>query len=196
MAKLARQPPDPGPYRRLSVTFFRRKTEVVARALIGKLIVHGERAGIIVECEAYLGREDRASHARFGETKRSRVMFGPGGIAYVYLCYGMYDMFNVVTGRNRVAGAVLVRALAPHHGLGADPAVARGPGKLCRAMGITREHSGVDLATDAQLFIARGPHRVAAERVVTGPRVGIDYAGEWIEAPLRFWIRDHPAVSR
>ena len=83
MAKLARQPPDPGPYRRLSVTFFRRKTEVVARALIGKLIVHGERAGIIVECEAYLGREDRASHARFGETKRSRVMFGPGGIAYL-----------------------------------------------------------------------------------------------------------------
>ncbi len=183
-------------FRRLARSFYQRSPEVVARALIGKLLVHRDRAGVIVECEAYLGPEDLASHARFGETARNRVMFGPGGVSYVYLCYGMYDMFNVVAGPARRAGAVLVRALAPHRGLGDDPAVARGPGKLCRALAITRRQNGRDLWRDPELFVARGPHRIAATSVATGPRVGIDYAGEWAAAPLRFWLTDHPAVSR
>jgi DNA-3-methyladenine glycosylase len=166
---------------------------VLARALLGKRLVHGAQSGIIVETEAYLGPEDLASHARFGPTERNRVMFGPGGIAYVYLCYGIHEMFNVVSGREGEPGAVLIRALDP--GALLDRAVARGPGKVTRALGLSREHNGVDLSADARLYIAAG-RVVKPEEVAVGPRVGIDYAGEWAAASLRFWVAGHPAVSR
>jgi DNA-3-methyladenine glycosylase len=182
-------------HRPLSAGFFRRPSEVLARALLGKHLVHGARSGIIVETEAYLGPEDLASHARFGPTERNRVMFGPGGVAYVYLCYGIHYMFNVVSGREGEAGAVLIRALEPGAGLEADHAVARGPGKVARALGLSREHNGVDLSADRRLYIAAG-RAVRPERVAVGPRVGIDYAGEWAGASLRFWVAGHPAVSR
>lgn len=180
-------------YRRLSRRFFERPSEVVAPALLGQLLVCGDRAGMIVETEAYLGADDRASHARFGKTRRNAVMFGPGGIAYVYLCYGVYDLFNVVTGPDGEAQAVLIRALAPLGTLGDDDRVARGPGKLTRALGITRADTGVDLTRDPRLFIAAGR---AAAAVEAGPRVGIDYAGAWADEPLRFWVPGHAAVSR
>lgn len=182
-------------YRRLAPRFFDQPSAALARALLGKRLVHGACDGIIVETEAYLGQEDQASHARFGPTARNRVMFGPGGVAYVYLCYGVYELLNVVSGPDREPGAVLIRALEPGAGLPADPAVARGPGKLTRALGITRAHNGLDLGRDDQLFIAAG-RRIPADRVATGPRIGVDYAGTWAEAPLRFWIAAHPAVSR
>lgn len=181
--------------RRLGARFYRRPPEVVARALLGKVLVHGDRAGIIVETEAYQGPEDRASHARFGPTDRNRVMFGPGGVSYVYLCYGMYDLFNVVAGPDGAPGAVLVRALEPHCGLPADPACARGPGKLTRALAISRDHSGIDLTASERLTITHG-RTVRRERVAVGPRVGVDYAGDWAEAPLRFWVDGSPAVSK
>ncbi|HKE19719.1 MAG TPA: DNA-3-methyladenine glycosylase [Kofleriaceae bacterium] len=181
---------------RLSRRFFSRPSEVVARALLGKLLVCGGRAGMVVETEAYLGPDDKASHARFGPTSRNAVMFGPGGVSYVYLIYGMYDMFNIVTGREGEGQAVLVRAIDPARGIDGGKRAATGPGKLCRALGITRaRHNGVDLTASADLFLARGA-RVASERVARGPRVGIDYAGEWAPAPLRFWVAGHPAVSR
>jgi len=180
--------------RRLSTRFYRRPAAELARALLGKLLVHRGRAGMIVEAEAYLGPEDAASHARFGVTGRNAVMYGPPGRAYVYLCYGMYDMFNVVGERDGVAGAVLVRALAPVRGLPDDPAVARGPGKLTRALGLSRAHDGVDLAGDAPLYLTEGS-RLAPDRIACGPRIGVDYAGEWAAAPLRYWIAGHPAVS-
>lgn len=181
---------------RLSRRFFSRPSDVVARALLGKVLVCGERAGLVVETEAYLGPDDKASHARFGPSSRSAVMFGPGGVSYVYLIYGMYDMFNIVTGRDGEPQAVLVRAVHPRRGIDGGPGSARGPGKLCRALGITRaRHNGIDLTESAQLFVAPGS-RVAPERVARGPRVGIDYAGEWAPAPLRFWVDGHPAVSR
>ncbi|HUH01718.1 MAG TPA: DNA-3-methyladenine glycosylase [Kofleriaceae bacterium] len=183
-----------GSYRRLQPGFFRRPSEVLARALLGKVLVHGRRAGMIVETEAYLGPEDRASHARFGKTTRNEVMFGPGGVSYVYLCYGMYELFNVVSGRSGQPGAVLVRGLAPVAGLGRDPAIARGPGKLTRALKLTRAHHGRDLSADSRVFVAHG-ERVTAAAVKTGPRIGVDYAGDWVSAPLRFWIDGHPAVS-
>mgnify|MGYP001589761228 CR=1 FL=1 len=168
---------------------------MVARALLGQILVRGERAGLIVETEAYLGPEDLASHARFGPTKRTAVMFGEGGVTYVYLCYGMYELFNIVTGRAGEAGAVLLRALAPERGLGEDPSVARGPGKLTRAMGLSRATDGaVDLTTAAELFVAAG-RRVPSTQVAVGPRIGVDYAGDWAKRPLRFWIDGHPAVS-
>ncbi len=179
---------------RLTSRFFRRDPETLARSLLGTLLVHGDRAGMIVETEAYLGPEDGASHARFGVTKRNAVMFGPGGVSYVYLCYGMYDLFNVVAGREGEPGAVLVRALAPARGLGDDARLARGPGKLTRALGITRAHSGIDLGASDEVYLERG-QRVSPNRLAVGPRIGVDYAGKWATAPLRFWIDGHPAVS-
>ena len=177
----------------LSRRFYDRPTVDVARALLGKVVVCGARAGRIVETEAYLGPEDAASHARFGRTARNDVMFGRAGVAYVYFIYGMYDMFNVVTHRGAEAGAVLVRALAPVEGIGDDPSVARGPGKLTRALGITREHNRVDLTSHRHLFIAGGKR---PGPIACGPRVGVAYAGAWAARPLRFWIEGHAAVSK
>jgi len=164
--------------------------------LLGKHLVAGDRAGIIVETEAYLGSHDKASHARFGRTRRNAVMFGHGGVSYVYLCYGMYDLFNVVTGRDGDPQAVLIRALEPVRGIGGDVAVTRGPGKLTRALGITRSHSGLDMTgASTPVYIAPG-RRISRTDISVGPRVGVDYAGDWASAPLRFWIAGHPSVSR
>jgi DNA-3-methyladenine glycosylase len=146
---------------------------------------------MIVEAEAYLGPEDRASHARFGSRARNAVMFGPGGVTYVYLCYGVHEMFNIVTGKAGEAGAVLIRALAPLVGLADDDAVARGPGKVTRALGIDRSHDRLGLDGD-DLFVAR--HR-RPPAVAVGPRIGVDYAGAWADEPLRFWWPGHRAVS-
>ena len=180
--------------RRLAARFFQRDHATVARALLGCALVHGDRPAIIVETEAYLGPADLASHARFGPTARNRVMFGPGGVSYVYLCYGVHEMFNIVTSVDGDPGAVLVRAVAPLVGLPDDAAVGRGPGKVTRALGLSRAQHGLALDGDA-LFVARWT-RVAPVRVVRGPRVGVDYAGPWAAEPLRFTIDGHPAVSR
>ena len=173
--------------RPLSRRFFSRPNDELAPALLGKLLVCGDRVGCIVETEAYLGPHDLASHARFGVTRRNDVMFGPCGVAYVYFIYGMYDMFNIV---GRESGAVLVRALA----VGDDDQIARGPGKLTRALGITvAHHNGVDLTESDALYVADARR---SGDIATGPRVGVDYAGAWASKPLRFWIKGHPAVSK
>jgi DNA-3-methyladenine glycosylase len=118
-------------------------------------------------------------------------MFGPPGHAYVYLIYGMHHCMNVVTGPEGSGTAVLLRALAPVRGLDASTS---GPGRLCRAMGVTRDHYGIDLCGDT-LWLAQddapGPAAIAAS-----PRIGVDYAGEWAAKPLRFFVPGHPAVSR
>lgn len=177
---------------RLPTTWFRRDALVVARELVGTVLVHGRRAGIIVETEAYLGPEDLASHARFGPTARTSVMFGPGGVSYVYLCYGIHEMFNIVTGDEGAGQAVLIRAIAPYVGLPDDPHVGRGPGKVTAALGIDRSLDRKDLSK-GPLFVARGLEPTA---IATGPRVGVAYAKEWAAKPYRFWWRAHPAVSR
>lgn len=165
----------------------------MARALIGCALVHRRRVGIIVETEAYLGPQDLASHARFGSTARTSVMFGPGGVSYVYLCYGIHQMFNIVTGAEGSGQAVLIRAIAPHAGLPEDPAIGRGPGKVTTALLLDRSHDRRDLARGA-LFVAAAPESPPA--IATGPRIGVDYAGAWATRPYRFWWRDHPSVSR
>lgn len=180
---------------RLPPEFYRRESPEVARALIGCALVHGRRAGIIVETEAYLGPEDRASHARFGPTERTSVMFGPGGVAYVYLCYGVHEMFNIVTGEAGRGQAVLIRAIAPLVGLPDDAAIGRGPGKVTAALGIDRRHDRRDLARGS-LFVARTGGAPAKLAIAAGPRIGVDYAGAWAARPYRYWWRDHPAVSR
>ena len=178
---------------RLPLAWFQRPTPVVARALIGCVLVHGDRAGRIVETEAYLGPEDQASHARFGPTARTRVMFGPGGVTYVYLCYGIHQMFNIVTDRDGQAGAVLVRAIAPVAGLPPDPAIGRGPGKVTRALGLGPAQHG--RALDADALHVR-PGRVPARAIATTARIGVDYAGPWARRRLRFVLAGDPAVSR
>jgi DNA-3-methyladenine glycosylase len=177
---------------RLPGSFYMRDVVTVARELIGCALVHGKRAGVIVETEAYRGPEDLASHARFGPTQRTSVMFGPGGVSYVYLCYGIHQMFNIVTGEDGEGQAVLIRAVAPLVGMPEDASVGRGPGKVTKALGLDRRHDRKDLA--------RGPLFVAAHAVPSkigkGPRVGVDYAGAWAKKPLRFWWSEHPSVSR
>jgi DNA-3-methyladenine glycosylase len=181
---------------RLSTAFFARDATVVARALIGCALVHRARAGMIVETEAYAGTLDRASHARFGETPRTAVMFGRAGISYVYLCYGVHEMFNIVTGAHGDPQAVLIRAIAPLVGFGEHPAVAigRGPGKVTTALGLDRRHDRRALERGA-LFVARA-RRPRRDQIAIGPRIGVDYAGEWAARPWRFWWRDDPAVSK
>ena len=176
---------------RLPATFFAGDAVTVARTLIGCALVHRDRAGIIVETEAYLGPDDLASHARFGPTPRTSVMFGPGGVSYVYLCYGIHQMFNIVTGSDGEGQAVLIRAIASYAGLPDDPLVGRGPGKVTQALSLDRRHDRRDLAR-GDLFVATA---LTPPRIAKGPRIGIAYAGAWVDRPLRFWWRDHPSVS-
>jgi DNA-3-methyladenine glycosylase len=178
--------------KRLDQAFFAREAADVARALIGCALVHGDRAGMIVETEAYIGPEDLACHARFGPTARTSVMFGPAGRSYVYLCYGIHEMFNIVTGPDGDGQAVLVRAIAPLAGLPDDPHVGRGPGKVTRALAIDRSHDRLDLTT-GPLYVAK---HATPEKLAIGPRIGVDYAGAWAKRKLRFWWRDHASVSR
>jgi DNA-3-methyladenine glycosylase len=175
--------------------FYDRQTETVARELLGMLLAHrleGRlRVGRVVETEAYLGPHDLAAHSARGRTPRTEVMFGPPGHAYVYLIYGVHHCLNVVTEPEGHAAAVLIRALEPVQGVEANT---RGPGRLCRALGIDRRHNGLDLVGD-DLFLAEPPRREPIE-VVARPRIGVAYAGEWADKPLRFLIRGNAFVSR
>jgi len=181
----------------------------VARDLLGqKLVVpnkNGSRvAGIIVETEAYRGPEDRASHAYNGRrTPRTETMYGLGGTAYVYFVYGMYNQFNVVTNTEDIPHAVLVRAVEPVEGLDlirrrragrSEYELTSGPGRLCVAMGIDRRLDKADLLGE-RVWIEEGVS-ISPGEIARGPRVGIDYAEQWIDKPWRFWVRDNPFVSR
>ncbi len=196
---------------KLSREFYtRRDTLLVARELLGKCLIvpapDGARiAGRIVETEAYMGAEDKASHA-FGNrrTARTSMMFCEGGVAYVYLIYGMYYQFNVVTGIESVPDAVLIRAVEPEEGLELMRArrpvkqernLTSGPGKLCAAFGIDRSYNGADLLGE-QLWIEQGASDVKQSEIVAGPRIGIAYAEEYVEKPWRFWVRGNLYVSR
>ena len=196
--------------KRLPREFFtRRDVLLVARELLGQVLVVPARdgariAGMIVETEAYRGPADRASHAYGGRrTRRTETMYRVGGTAYVYFVYGMYYQFNVVTNVEDIPHAVLIRALEPVEGITvmrkrrqahADHNLASGPGKLCIALGIDRGLDGADLLGD-RVWIEAG-RSVRPASIGVGPRVGIDYAGEWVAKPWRFWIRDNVHVSR
>jgi len=183
----------------------------VARDLLGRYLVRridGERLVLrIVETEAYLGFDDPASHAFGGRrTARTEVMYEAGGVAYVYLIYGMHHCMNVVTGSSGRASAVLLRAggaleggeaMLRRRGLGRAPRrgdIAGGPGKICSALGIDRSLTGSDL-TRGELRVSSG-QPVSRAEIISGPRVGVDYAGEAASWPLRFAIRGHPEVSK
>lgn len=179
---------------RLGRAFYARPAVDVARALLGQTLVHDDagirRAGRIVETEAYVSAADRACHAAKGRTARTEVMFGEPGHAYVYLIYGMYECFNVVTDVVGHPSAVLIRALEP-----VDACLGKtdGPGKLTRALAITRAQNRGDLV-DGPLWIEAG-EPIDPREIARGPRVGVDYAGAWARRLLRFWLRGNAWVS-
>jgi len=180
---------------RLRRSFYDRDPITVARELLGKHLVHVskgvERIGRIVEVEAYLGPHDLAAHSARGLTRRTRVMFGPPGHAYVYLIYGMYHCMNVVTEGEGRASAVLLRALEPVANINGRTS---GPGLLCRAMHIDRRLNGHDLTSD-EFHIAAAP-MVEPFKIIKRPRIGVDYAGPWAKRRLRFYLEGNRFVSR
>lgn len=181
-------------YEKLDRAFYARDTQTVARDLLGKLLLRkteGQlRIGKIVEVEAYLGPQDLAAHSSKGLTPRTQAMFGPPGHAYVYLIYGMHHCMNVVTEPEGSGTGVLLRAIEPIAHIQSNT---RGPGLLSRAMGITRNDYGHDLCSD-DFFLAR-PASTGAFQIASSPRIGVAYAKEWADKPLRFFIAGNPYVS-
>jgi DNA-3-methyladenine glycosylase len=179
---------------KLEHEFFQRPAIELARELIGKVLVRRRRGkeyrARIVETEAYVGAHDLACHAAKGRTRRTEVMFGPGGHAYVYFIYGMYDMFNIVASVTGDAQAVLVRAGEAVDGRKVDLS---GPGKLTRGMFISRKLNGASLTGEQIYLLDAGG---SEPRILVGPRVGVDYAEQWKDEPLRFMDRDSRAVSK
>lgn len=178
----------------LPLPFYRRPTMVVARDLLGRRLCRRlpdarVLTGRIVEVEAYDGPDDRASHARAGRTRRTAPLFEAGGIAYVYLVYGMHHCLNVVTGDAGYPAAILVRAAESP----APGASASGPGRLTRAFAIDRALDGAPL-TGPDLWLEAG-EPVPDRAVARTPRIGVDYAGPWARRPMRFVIKGHPAES-
>ncbi|MFM9906167.1 MAG: DNA-3-methyladenine glycosylase [Nitrospiraceae bacterium] len=178
----------------LPQSYFTRPTVTVARSLIGKYLVRviedRSVAGRIVEVEAYVGPDDQACHASKGRTQRTDVMFGAGGIAYVYLIYGMYHCLNVVTELEGFPSAVLIRAIE------LDRDLIDGPGKLCRALQIDCSLNRADLTSGEFLWFEDRGESVGSGSIEVHPRVGVDYAGEWAKKPWRFRLRNTLAPAR
>jgi DNA-3-methyladenine glycosylase len=188
----------------LAQEFYDRDTEQVARDLLGCIVAcrspEGLTSGRIVETEAYLGPHDPACHAVAGLTNRTRWLFGPPGVAYVYFIYGVHWCLNAVTREEGHGSAVLIRAVEPvqgveimreRRGVERDRDLTNGPGKLCQAMGITGRHNGLPLATSALTIHPGAP--LPDEAVAVTPRIGITKAAEW---PLRWVVRESAFLSR
>lgn len=171
--------------------FFERDALLLARALVGTYLVHGDRVARIVETEAYRGPKDLACHARAGLTKRTRALLGPPAHAYVFLVYGMHECFNVVGGAEGRGHAVLIRAVEPVAGIAASVRTS-GPGLLTRALAISRAHDGKSL-TSSELFVAA---RTKRPRITVRTRIGVEYAGKWAKKPWRFYDPDSKCVSK
>lgn len=174
----------------LRKAFFERDPETVARELIGTYLVragsNGEYAAMIVETESYGGPEDLASHARHGMTARNAPIWERGGSFYVYLCYGIHEMLNIATGRKGEAGAVLIRGVEG----------AAGPGRVTKALGVDRSLSGKPASRGTGLWVEDRGIAVEAADIEVTPRIGVGYAGDWADAPLRFVLRTHSHRSK
>ncbi len=194
-------------YVKIPKSFYEKENVVkIARELLGKYIFTNSKGimtgGIIVETEAYNGRMDKACHAYHRRTSRTEIMYQSGGVAYVYLCYGIHHLFNVVTNRSGLADAVLIRAIEPVFGYdhmreryGNSKAwVTNGPGKLSKALGITTKLNGTNLMGD-KIFIATHKSQ-KRPKIATDTRIGVDYAGEDALLPWRFYIENNKWVSK
>lgn len=175
--------------KRLSRKFFEKPTVKVARELLGKFLIRkiipstssGQAKIIrarITETEAYCGTRDLACHASKGLTERTRVMFGPAGLSYVYVIYGMYHCLNIVTEKKGNPSAVLIRAL--------DYESCDGPGKLCRELKIDKKLNNIDITQSNLLWIEDGETKTKSSQIKRGKRIGVDYAGKWKDKLWRF----------
>ncbi|MES2371783.1 MAG: DNA-3-methyladenine glycosylase [Bacteroidota bacterium] len=195
---------------KLPVEFYRQKNVcAIAKALIGKVLMSSFNnmvtSGRIVETEAYNGAVDKASHAWGGRrTNRTEIMYANGGVSYVYLCYGIHHLFNVVTNVQDVPHAILIRAMEPLTGidhmlqrtgkLKQDHTLTRGPGNVSKAMGIYTQHTGLSLLGN-ELFIVDDGFKVKPSQIIATPRIGVDYAGKDALLPYRFILTKNPYVS-
>lgn len=196
--------------KKLQESFYHRDDVVqVAKELLGKILVTKfndvETAGRIMEVEAYNGEIDKASHAYGGRrTNRTEIMYAHGGVAYVYLCYGIHHLFNVVTNDKDIPHAILIRALEPVKGIEtmlkrtnkrkADYTLTRGPGNVSKALGIYTKHTGLSLLSKG-LYIADDGTRYTAKEIASSPRIGVDYAGEDALLKYRFFVKESKYVS-
>jgi DNA-3-methyladenine glycosylase len=195
---------------KLSKAFYQRKNVLlIAKQLLGKLLVTKwegvETSGRIVEVEAYNGIIDKASHAFGGRrTNRNEIMYAEGGVAYVYLCYGIHHLFNVVTNFKDIPHAILIRALEPVKGIDTmlqrvskkdlNNTLTRGPGNLSKALGISTKFSGCSLRSK-ELFIADDGFVLNKKEILASSRIGVDYAGKDALLKYRFYVKGNPFVS-
>ncbi len=197
--------------KKLNDSFFLRPDVIrISRELLGQYVFTRTQnkavtGGMIVETEAYKGTDDRASHA-YGNrrTKRTDVMFRRGGRAYVYLCYGIHALFNIITNVDGIPDAILIRAIEPTHGIDVmlarrgkkclDHSLTSGPGVLSKALGIDLRHTGISVSGN-EIWIEKGGH-FRPRQIETGPRVGVHYAGEYAKRPWRFRVRNSVWTSR
>jgi len=197
-------------WKKLPAAFFERNdVAAITKELLGKILVtkfdNAITAGRIVEAEAYNGPFDKASHS-YGNrrTKRTEVMYSAGGVAYVYLCYGIHQMFNIVTNVRDIPNAILIRALEPVTGIAAMLErskknvhgfdLTRGPGNVARALALHISHSGISLQSD-ELFIADDGLQYNESDIAVTARIGVDYAGEDALLPYRFIVKGNKYVS-
>jgi DNA-3-methyladenine glycosylase len=178
----------------LATAFYARQTLAVARDLLGKYLVRqlptGLRAGRLIEVEAYIGQHDLACHASKGRTRRTEVLFGSPGRAYVFMIYGMYYCMNVVTERLDFPAAVLIRAVEDETGL------IDGPGRVCRAYEIDLSLNSHDLSIGRTLWVEDRGERIPKSQIGAYPRINVDYAGQWAAKPWRFRLKTAPVTTR
>ena len=195
---------------KLQFSFYQRRNVVqIAKELLGKILVTNWKgivtSGRIVECEAYAGAIDKASHASGGRrTTRNEIMYGEGGFAYVYLCYGIHHLFNVVTNSKEIPHAILIRALDPLEGIEEmllrtnkkklDHTLTRGPGNVSKALGISTKHTRTSLL-GKEIFLADDGTRLSKRLIASSPRIGVEYAGKDALLPYRFYVKGNPFVS-
>lgn len=195
--------------KKLPLSFYlRADVEQIAKELLGKVLVTnwgGEfTSGRIVETEAYAGEIDNASHASKGRTPRTEVIFGTGGTAYVYLCYGIHQMFNIVTNIPGIPHAILIRGVEPMEGTGimlqrtgkkkVDETLTRGPGNVGKAFGFHTSQCGIPLVGE-ELFIADDGFKIKPSMIGTSPRIGVDYAGDHADWHFRYFLKGNKYVS-
>ncbi len=194
----------------LPVSFFTRPdVAIIAKELLGKCLATNFDGNLtvlrIVESEAYNGAIDKASHAYNNrKTNRTKVMFEKGGIAYVYLCYGIHQMFNIVTNLENMPHAILIRGGEPVSGMDimamrtgkktTDTTLSRGPGNVCKALGIHTGHSGFALNRE-EIFIYDDGVKIKNKEIGISPRIGVDYSGEDALLPYRFYVKGNDYVS-
>ncbi|MCX6745151.1 MAG: DNA-3-methyladenine glycosylase [Candidatus Parcubacteria bacterium] len=215
-------------YPRLIRKFYQQNTFELAQALLGKYLVrkcaNNVLIGKIVETEAYYGPNDKASHASRGKTERTKIMFDQPGLAYIYLVYGMYYCFNIVTEAKDFPAAILIRALEPVKGikqmyknrqchgehsrtmtptghpstkLRMTKSLANGPAKLCQALKIDKQLNGTNLITSTKLYLAENPQgKITPSQIQCAKRIGIDYAGSYKHKFWRYYLKDNKFISK